>query len=376
MKIICISASEVPSSTANSIQVMKSSQALTQLGHQVHLILPGRSPAVWEELAGLYGLRMPFELEWLPANPRLKRYDFCLAAVRRARAMQGDMIYVWPLQAAVFGLLGHLPVVLEMHGPPEGWLGPLVFRLFLKLTGEKRILPITRALSVYLEEHYRHQFTPGEVVISPNGVDLERYENLPIASVARQRLGFPEAVTVGYTGHLYPGRGMKLLVEMAHRFPQVQFLWVGGRPEDIQYWQKQLDMEKLSNVSLLGFVENIRLPLYQAAADILLMPYERQITGSSGGNSVDYCSPMKMFEYMGCGRAIISSDLPVIREILNNSNSLLCPPEDINAWEQALSRLVADIGLRQSLGQRAQQEVEEFTWQKRAYKALAGFHGQ
>ena len=376
MKIICISASEVPSSTANSIQVMKSSQALTQLGHQVHLILPGRSSVTWEELAGLYGLRMPFELEWLPAKPRLKRYDFCLAAVRRARAMQGDMIYVWPLQAAVFGLLEDLPVVLELHGPPEGLLGPQVFRLFLKLTGEKRILPITRALSVYLEGHYRHQFTPGEVVISPNGVDLERYENLPIASVARQRLGFPEAVTAGYTGHLYPGRGMKLLVEMAHRFPQVRFLWVGGRVEDVQYWQKQLDFEKLSNVSLLGFVENIRLPLYQAAADILLMPYERQITGSSGGNSVDYCSPMKMFEYMGCGRAIISSDLPAIREILNNSNSVLCPPEDINAWEQALSRLVYDTGLRQSLGQRARQEVENFTWQKRAYKALAGFHGQ
>ena len=376
MKIVCISASEVPSSTANSIQAMKSSQALTQLGHQVHLILPGRSQVAWEELAGLYGLRMPFELEWLPANPHLKRYDFCLTAVRRARSMQADMVYVWPLQAAVFGLLGHLPVVLELHGPPEGRLGPLAFRLFLKLNGEKRILPITRALEAYLEEQYHHRFTPSEAIISPNGVDLERYDNLPITPVARQRLGFPEAVTVGYTGHLYPGRGMKLLVELAHRFPQVQFLWVGGRPEDIRYWQKQLDLEKLSNVSQLGFIENNRLPLYQAAADILLMPYERQITGSSGGNSVDYCSPMKMFEYMGCGRAIISSDLPVIREILNNSNSILCPPEDINAWEQALLRLVSDTGLRHSLSQRAREEVEEFTWQKRAYKALAGFHGQ
>ena len=83
---------------------------------------------------------------------------------------------------------------------------------------------------------------------------------------------------------------------------------------------------------MTGFIENSKLPLYQAACDILLMPYENAIAGSSGGNSVDICSPMKMFEYMAVGRAIISSDLPVIHEVLDNETAFFCPPEDSSAW--------------------------------------------
>ena len=45
------------------------------------------------------------------------------------------------------------------------------------------------------------------------------------------------------------------------------------------------------NITLTGFVRNEQLPMYQAAADILLMPYERVITGSSGGNSSSLRQP-------------------------------------------------------------------------------------
>jgi glycosyltransferase involved in cell wall biosynthesis len=126
-------------------------------------------------------------------------------------------------------------------------------------------------------------------------------------------------------------------------------------------------------VTLTGFVENRSLPLYQAAAEVLLMPYERRITGSSGGNSVDYCSPMKMFEYMACGRAIVSSDLPVIREVLNEGNAVLCAPEEVDAWAQALRALIADPVRRIALGEAAKRDVQSYTWIGRARRALEGF---
>jgi glycosyltransferase involved in cell wall biosynthesis len=381
LRIICISTSQIPSSTANSIQVMKACQALAQLGHDVHLLVPGQGGASWEELAGQYGVQERFRVEWLAAHPRLKRYDFSLAAVRRARIMRGDLIYAWPLQAAVFGLFSGLPVLLEIHGPPEGKLGPAVFKLFLRLrpffqgagVGSKRLLPITHALTSVLERRYGHRFSPGEVVVSPNGVDLERYVDLPSSAAARQALGLPEALTAAYTGHLYAGRGMGLLVELAQRFPRVSFLWVGGRPEDVAAWRQRLEQERISNVNLVGFVENSRLPHYQAAAEILLMPYERRIAGSSGGDSAGYASPMKMFEYMACGRAIISSDLAVIREVLDEANAVLCPPEDAGAWAAALEGLIADPLKRESLGRRAWEDVQHYTWIERARKALEGF---
>ena len=378
MKITCISASEVPSSYANSIQAMKACQALAQLGHTMQLLVPaiggtrpaGKKPSP-AELASYYGLAASFPVEWLPAAPRLRRYDFSWRAIQRARRWGADAVYVWPPQAAVFALLCGLPVLFEMHGEPEGSFGPFLFRLFLRLPGRKRWLPITQALVALLAGQYPVADVP--YCISPNGVDLERYTDLPEPSLARRTLGLPEQPTAGYTGHLYAGRGLSLLVELARRFPQVHFLWVGGHPADVERWRGQLASADISNVTLTGFVENSRLPLYQAASDVLLMPYERVIAGSSGGNSAAYASPMKMFEYMACGRAIISSDLPVIDEVLNDHNAVLCPPEDAGAWVSALGGLLADKDRRQALARNALQDAQAYTWLERARKALQGF---
>ncbi len=398
MKIICISASEVPSTKANSIQVMKACQALAELGHEIRLYVPvvegsrlkveshgSNKPSTFnlsassgQALPTFYGLRTSFPVEWLPASPRLRRFDFAWRAVRRAQKLEADAVYVWLPQAALFAVWRELPVLYELHGPPEGKLGPMLFRSFLRSPVKKRLLPITQALADMLQQDYPFTLhTPhSTLTISPNGVDLERYRRLPAAADARRELGLPDALTVGYTGHLYPGRGTALLVELAQRFPRVRFLWVGGRPQDVVEWRSRLAAQEIINVKLAGFVENSRLPGYQAACDVLLMPYERAISGSSGGNSAAYASPMKMFEYMACGRAVISSDLPVIREVLNERNAVLCPPEDADAWDRALAALLADPAKRDTLAKQALADVQQYTWAERARRAMEGFSGQ
>ena len=371
MRIVCISASSVPANTANSIQVMKVCQALVQLGHAVTLLVPGTAPK-HPDLSSYYGLQASFPIQWLPSRPGLRRYDFALAAVRRARRLKAELVYAWPPQAALATLLAGLPLALELHDIPEGRFGPWLFRLIRWTPGKKRFLPITQALADALARRYR-PFAANELVIAPDGVDLERYQDLPEPAQARQSLGLPEAFTAGYTGHLYAGRGLSLLVELAHRLPQVRFLWVGGRPEAVVHWQAELHAQGIDNITLTGFVENSRLALYQAAAEVLLMPYERVITGSSGGNTADYCSPMKMFEYMACQRAILSSDLPVLREVLNESNAVLCPPEDADAWVGALQALMNDETRRAALAKQAWHDVAAYTWQERARRSLANF---
>lgn len=375
MNVACISASRVPSTTANSMQVMKACQALSQLGHEVHLFLPRYKLLLRNiDLTSFYGLKNQFSIEYLSSHPNLNRYDFAMWAVRKARQLKADISYVWFVQAGIFSLFAHLPVIFELHGPPEGNFGPTLFRLFQKIPGTKRLLPITKALASQLHERFNIDLRDQrQLKISPNGVDLERYNDLPDPVTARTQLGLTDALTVGYTGHLYTGRGMSLLTELAKCFPRIHFLWVGGRQQDVDRWQNYLEAEKIVNVTLTGFIENSQLPLYQAAADILLMPYEKAITGSSGGNSTPYASPMKMFEYMACKRPIISSDLPVIREILNPSNSMLCPPEDIGMWSQALGNLIYDEEKRHALAEQAWRDIQQYTWLERARKALDGF---
>ena len=370
MKIVAISASEVPSNTANSIQVMKVCQAFTQLSHDVTLIVPGAQPSNLPtfDLQQHYGLCVAFPVEWLSGSRRL----FPWIAVRRARALGADLLYAWPVQSAVLGLLARLPVMLEMHDFPAGSFGPLWYRLFLRLPGKKRLLPITHALRRELDRRYRPALPDGQVVIAPDGVDLERYEHLPDPEPARRQLGLPPGLTVACTGHLYAGRGADLFLSLAASFPKINFLWVGGRPQDVDNWRSRAAAARLQNVTYTGFLPNERIPLYQAAADILLMPYERTVSTSSGGNTAGICSPMKMFEYMAAGRAILTSDLPVIREALDEHNAVFCPPEDIRAWHAALTGLLAEPRLRAALATQARREVEQYTWLARAQKIMAG----
>jgi glycosyltransferase involved in cell wall biosynthesis len=367
MKIVAIAGSTIPSDTANSLQVMKACQALVQIGHAVTLIVPG-SKTTSTDLKGHYGLQTEFPIEWLSSSSRRK---FTWDSVRRARALNADVLYSWFPQSAVFGLLHGLPAVFEVHIQPTGLFGPAWHRLFASLRGRKRLVSITRALVNILERDFHMRFSSDEVVIAPNGVDLERFASLPGPVAARRQIGLREAPTVMCTGHLYAGRGADLFLALAKSLPRAQFAWVGGRPEDIQTWQQRAESD---NVVFTGFILNRDLPLYQAAADILLMPYSRSIMGSSGSaDSAAVASPMKMFEYMAAGRAIVTSDLPVIREVLNEKNAVFCEPDEVGDWRLEIETLLQDSGRRTDLGKQAQRDVQGYTWVARAQRIMHTF---
>jgi glycosyltransferase involved in cell wall biosynthesis len=373
MKILCISTSIIPAPTAHSMQLMKVCQALGQLGHQVELIVPGKAGEAWEVLANHYGLTRPLRITYFNSRPGLRRYDFSLTAFNYARRQKPDLIYTWLLPVAVMALWADIPTVLELHGQITGRGAPWFFKQFISSKTSKRLAVITDALKKKLDQQFPQYKDNADTVIAPNGVELERYNHLPSAPVARKRLGLPDRLTVVYTGGFYVGRGIELLHRLARQNPEIQFIWAGGTPHSVDEWQQVLNDEGLDNVCLTGFIDNMNIPLYQAAADILAMPFSTMIAGSSGGNSVEICSPMKMFDYLASGRAIMASDLPVLHEILHNDNALLLPPDDFEAWYKGLARLVADHRLRQALGDKARKDASQYSWLKRESAILKGF---
>jgi glycosyltransferase involved in cell wall biosynthesis len=373
MKIVSIAASFVPSNTANSIQVVKATHALAALGHQVILIVPGDENASWEMIQRYYGVRESFDIRWIKENLTFRRYDFALKAVRMARELKPDLVYTWVLQAGLLALWRGLPVILECHDRITGRFGPWLFRRFCASKTRRRILTNTHALYRALMEEFDLGAESMDVLVSPNAVDLERYHDLPDPEDARKVLNLPAGFTAGYTGHFYAGRGMGLMVDLAKALPGIQFLWVGGASSDVILWKERLAADDVENITLTGFVDNAVLPQYQAAADVLLMPYGTSIAGSGGGNSADVASPMKMFEYLAASRPILSSDLPVFHEVLTQKEAIFCPPEDFTAWKEALLNLKNDSFMRRELAKAARKKAEENTWQSRAENALANF---
>ena len=373
MKIALITNSRIPSLTANSIQAMKVAQALMQLGHDIKLFAPKETePPNYALLITHYGLRLVPELELIPSISGLKRLDFILHAQRAARTFGADLIYTWLPQSAALGLWMKYPVVLEMHADVTGLTGAWWLRQFWKAKGKKRMTVTTSGLRNALERSTKLKLENEAVLPAPNGVELERYENLPSPAEARRQLNLPEGLTVGFTGHIYQGRGADLLFELAQQMPRVNFLWVGGTPELVSFWKSKLEEARVANVTITGFVEHSRIPLYQAAADVLLMPYSRSIAASSGQDIAEVINPMKMFEYMAARRGIVCADISVIREILNEKNAVFCKAGEIGEWKLAIEALLADESRRLALGAQARKDVEQFSWLKREERLVKG----
>lgn len=365
MKIALITNSRIPSLTANSIQAMKVAQALMQLGYDVRMFAPAEAePATHEALLAHYGLQLAPPLKLIPSIRLFRRLDFVIRAQVAAEKFGADLIYTWLPQSAVFALVRGDPVVLEMHADVAGnggwWL-----KQFWTRPGRKLMTVTVSALAKALERSTSLQFDRKSLLVAPNGVELEKYAGLPSPVEARQRLNLKEGLTVGFTGHIYPGRGADLLFELAKQLPQVNFLWVGGTPDLVDFWRGRLTDATMSNVTMTGFVKHEVIPLYQAAADVLLMPYSRSISASSGQDIAEVINPMKMFEYMASGRAIISADLPSIREVLHEGNAALCEPGDVGKWRLEIESLLADEPRRMALGAQARKDVGELTWVKR-----------
>lgn len=376
MKIAVITNSRIPSLTANSIQAMKVTQALIQLDHDVRMFAPAEAdPVSKETLASHYGLRLVPDLSLLPSNRRFKRFDFILHAQRLANRFNPDLIYTWLPQSAVLGLWSGYTVILEMHADVAGRMGAWWLRQFWKARGRKLMTVTTSALRNALERSTRLKFPNEAVLVAPNGVELEKYEGLPSPQEVRRQLNLPEGLTVGFTGHIYPGRGADLLFELARQMPQVNFLWVGGTPELVEFWRGKLHEAGLTNVTMTGFIQHERIPLYQAASDILLMPYSRSVEGSSGQDIAEVINPMKMFEYMASCRAIISADLPSIREVLNEGNAVFCEPDEIEDWRLETEALLGDEARRLGLGTQARRDVERFTWVKKEERVMGKLTG-
>jgi glycosyltransferase involved in cell wall biosynthesis len=204
-----------------------------------------------------------------------------------------------------------------------------------------------------------------KMLVAADGADAATAPAEPISRSSSK-------LSVGYVGHLYPGKGMEIMAELAPLCPWAHFDIVGGRPEDIQYWKERTGT--LGNLTLHGPVPHAAVPAKLAQFDVVLAPYKRSVIVSNGRMDVaSWMSPLKIFEYMALEKAIIASDLPVLREVLTDgATALLCDPDDVQSWAAALKRLADDPAERQRLGRSARELLlSSYTWKKRAEKILS-----
>jgi glycosyltransferase involved in cell wall biosynthesis len=367
VRIAFISLAAFPSRSAESIHVAKMCEALAEHGHEVTLVCPRRTPEPVgpELLASHYGVRRPFRVVKL-ARPAVRGAArlFGAQAAAWCRRAGVELVYSRDLNGAFCGVLLGMRVMLEVHTPLERVRGVSRWMLGRLLRHPRlvRLVGISDSLSHYFQTHHG---MPAERIL----VAREAADAVDAAHAAPVELGAGE-LHVGYVGHLYPGKGMEVVVEMARGCPWAVFHVVGGEEADIRWWKER--WPGLDNLRFHGFVPHAVTAGYRQACDVLLAPYQSRVSDSLGGDISKWMSPMKVFEYMAAGKAIVASSIAVVEEVLDDGETaLLCGPEDFDAWRAALERLRADPALRAALGERARALfLREYTWQKRAEKVL------
>jgi len=378
LHVLYISPSTLPSRTANAVHVVQQCEGFSQNGARVELLArrgSGSPAAARAQVLETYNVaftNVRLSTVALPVRGAIG----ALAAIGLMRAIASRAARPTILSRnlyASYGLaLAGIPHFYETHQLGLGRLRRLEH--FILTRPFVRTILISAMLKTILEQHHQlrlkdalilHDAAPSGIVrLSQDKRQLARAELL-------QQAGLPPAPFVaGYFGHLYAGRGLEVIEAMAAAHGDVPFLVFGGNEADLASHRARAHPQ---NLHYVGYVPHRRAQKAMLACDALLMPYQRSVSiGVEGQDTARWMSPMKMFEYMASGNAILSSDLPVLSEVLRHGqNALLVAPDDTGAWIEALGRVRADVGLRDAIGLQAHNDYRQHhTWERRAAAIL------
>lgn len=361
MKILYLSDAIIPSQAANSVHVVKMCEAFGSLGHEV--ILVGIKGSSDHDVHSYYGVSPNFRV-LCNGFPRLYGFLFWHAVYSLYWFLKFKPDFVFGRSFFSVWLVSGFSrnISFESHDPFHSlpFHFKIAYKRIVNAKSFKRLVVISEALKkIVLQEINLDQ---NKVLALHDGATLHSNDT------AIELPGRKDNLRVGYVGSINKGRGIELLISAAFRLPDVDFYIVGGTKEDARTKLTILDFPL--NMFFCGFVAPSDTQCYMRACDVLVAPYQPNTQIRSGKNTSGYMSPLKIFEYMAVSKAILSSDLPVLREVLDEDCAVLVDPTDVDKWVEALERL-RSTELRDKLASQAFDKFEKhYTWKSRAQDIL------
>jgi glycosyltransferase involved in cell wall biosynthesis len=195
--------------------------------------------------------------------------------------------------------------------------------------------------------------------------------NVPLLTIqegARKDSSGP--FTIGYIGHIIPGRGYRTLIPVCEYLKQsaipFTILCVGGGPYKNQFEELIAKNGLDSNFSLTGEVEHDSVRTYLERIHVGLILFK----------PISYnhliATPNKLFEYMAYGIPIIASDLPEMRKIIEETGTgILVDPLNAQEIAERIVYLYENPGVAKEMGENGKKAFQTiYNWEAQSHKLL------
>jgi len=354
--------------------------ALREQGHEVRVVAPAPAADEGAAMGGEVGWVQRMRQHLPKAVYELLELGYTLVAYRKllqaAREFKPDVLYercnLFLLSGLMLKKRLGIPMLLEVNSPLTderlafGGLGlPGLARWSENAVwrGADVVLPVTQVLADVVAK----QGVPASrLVVIPNGINEAHFAHAPTPQQAREKLGHADALVLGFTGFVRSWHGVdRVLHWMATpAAPANSYLLVvgdGPARAELEALAQELGLDQ--RMRFTGVVPRADVPAYVAAFDIALQP---AVTA--------YASPLKLFEYLALGKAIVAPAMPNIREILRHDhNAVLFDAADDSSLARALTQLSADAALRERLQLAARATITDMglTWHANARRVAA-----
>lgn len=360
----------IQSRDGQSVHVEALVAALRELGHEVLVVGPGFYEQA--EFGGESGLVAAIRSRLPRAVGELAELLYNLPAWWRlrlaCRQFRPDLIYerynLYYLAGTVVARRMGTPLFLEVNAPlfdersRHGGLGlPGVARWAERFVWRSadRVLAVTGVLKAMIAAE---GVPPQRIEVVPNGIDPIQFAGLPVRPEA------PEPVVLGFVGFVREWHGLDAVIAAmaADATTRLKLVVVGDGPAVPALRAQAIELGVADRVEFTGLAAHDAIPSLVAGFDIALQP-----------RVVAYASPLKLFEYMAAGKAIVAPDQPNIREVLTDGETaLLFDPIAPDAMWRTIVRLAGGAGLRARLGAAARAEIErrDYTWRGNAARVI------
>ena len=297
-------------------------------------------------------------------------------------ALKPDMVYVrWAANFYFYRIrqaFPKLPIVVECNTPlnminltsPQKGIYRWYFRQIDRQHAESATVISTVAIELrdYLLSNYNF-LDPGQVIVNPNGVDAKRFQQTKSAVLQKKFNISPNSVLIGWSGNFRRRHNIPLLIKAFQKLSvdNCYLVIIGTGSEELELSYREMAAQSRQNqIIFTGAINFNEMPSYLSACDILAATLTPEI------GKHPYCSPIKLFEYMAVGRAIVASRLGQIEDVIKDGETgLLFTYDSVGELTQVLSRLVRDKTLRIDLGLAARKAaVEKFSWQANVQRIL------